>query len=239
MNLNSFEQLKQKIGDIEGILGIIFNDKDLLAQAFVHSSFVNEYRNGVGHNERLEFLGDAILGAIVANYIYFRLQGAAEGQLSVFKAALVDAVACERYLKELKLDEFLLLGRGEKRNRYEVRHSILANAFEAIVGAIFLDKGFLVVEQFFLNHFKDILEEVITHPVRNYKAELQDLFQRKYQKIPQYRVVEEMGPAHERLFLVAVFFEDRELARGAGSSKKEAEYKAAREALGKVEELGL
>jgi len=229
MSLNSFEQLIQKTKEIENVLGVHFNDSNLLMQAFTHSSFVNEYRLGKPHNERLEFLGDAVLGNIVAKFLFLRLNDATEGQLSILKAAMIEAASCEKYLKILKLDKFLLLGKGEKKEK--IRHSILANAFEAVIGAIFLDQGFDAVQKFFLDNFAKELEEILLHPVRNYKAELQDVFQRKYQKIPQYKVLEEHGPPHERIFLVAVFFEEKELARGVGNTKKEAEYNAAKEAM--------
>lgn len=229
--MNRFED---KIGEIEERIGYTFKDKVLLQLAFTHSSILNENKSLSEHNERLEFLGDSILGLIIADYLYLKLKSAKEGKLSHLKASLVDAKACCKYMRKLKLEQYILLGKGESGGTKKGRETIDADAFEALIGAIYLDSDFLTTKGFFLKNFEKDMEEMVQAPSSNYKAELQDYFQKREQKVPVYRIVEERGPAHKKDFLVAVFIDDSELGRGIGSSKKEAEQMAALEALGKI-----
>ena len=231
--------LRKQIPQVEDKLGVIFENKELLVLAFIHRSFVNEFRKlSEQHNERLEFLGDSVLGLVMAEFLYRRLPSHPEGALSQLRSRLVDAASCEQYLQKLKLEEYILLGKGERQSSEKIRSSILADVFEAIVGAIYLDGGFLVVRSFLQAHFEEIIEGAIGAPARNYKAELQDYSQKRYQKPPVYRVVHESGPDHAKQFSIVVLLDDQEMGEGIGSSKKEAEQRAASAALGKIEDHG-
>jgi ribonuclease-3 len=234
--MTSYERLAHQIPRIEEALGIVFENKDLLILAFIHRSYANERRGETGqHNERLEFLGDSVLGLVIAEYLFRRLPTYPEGELSQLRSRLVDASACTRFIQKLKLSEYILLGKGERLNEGQMKGSILADVFEAIVGAIYLDSGIGTVRSFMVLHFETDIEEAIGRPAHNYKAELQDYSQKKFQKPPLYRVIDESGPDHAKIFHVAVLVGQKELGAGKGSSKKEAEQRAAFEALSKIE----
>lgn len=238
--MTMLDSLRQHLSLIEAQLGTVFENKDLLTLAFVHRSFVNEYRSLIDeHNERLEFLGDSVLGLIMADYLYRRLPSYPEGALSQLRSRLVDATSCMKYLQKLELAEYILLGKGERLSEGRTKGSILADVFEAIVGAMYLDGGLSVVRAFLIGKFEADIEEAIGTPARNYKADLQDYSQKRFQKPPHYRVIQESGPDHAKIFHVVVSIDERELGRGAGSSKKEAEQHAAFEALGKIESYNL
>jgi ribonuclease-3 len=233
--MNLIEKLQGRFEEIETIIGYVFENKGLLLNALVHRSFANEYKERVlPNNERLEFLGDSILGLVVADYLYHRLPSYPEGILSQLRSRLVDAPACLKYMQKLKLSDFVLLGRGERMAEGRSRASIMADAFEALVGAIYLDGGLTIVKSFILCHFEEEATEAIGSPPRNFKAELQDYSQRKYQKVPIYKVAGETGPDHSKIFHVIVYVEDKETGIGLGASKKEAEQRAAFDALSKM-----
>jgi ribonuclease III len=233
--MTPLEFLRKQIPEIEGKLGVLFSNHELLLLAFIHRSFVNEYRQLIDqHNERLEFLGDSVLGLVMAEFLYRRFPSHPEGVLSQLRSRLVDATSCAKYLETLKLEEYILLGRGERLSGERVKHSILSDVFEALVGAIYLDGGFTTARSFLTTHFEEAIEETIGTPARNFKAELQDYSQRRFQKTPVYRVIQETGPDHAKQFSVVVFLEDREMGVGSGSSKKEAEQQAALAALEKI-----
>ncbi len=230
--MNPLEQLISQLTVIEGHLGYAFENKELLIKALTHRSYANEHREAVlAHNERLEFLGDSVLGLVVAEYLYHRLPDAAEGELSQIRSKLVEATTCAKYLQKLNIQNFILLGRGEKLTEGRNKVSILADAFEAIVGAIFLDGGMQIATSFLLCHFEQEASDTIGSPPRNYKAELQDYSQKKFQKVPVYKVAHESGPDHAKLFHVAVYLNEHQLGLGVGASKKEAEQRAAFEAI--------
>jgi ribonuclease-3 len=238
--MNLIEKLQGRFEEIETIIGYVFENKGLLLNALVHRSFANEYKERVlPNNERLEFLGDSILGLVVADYLYHRLPSYPEGILSQLRSRLVDAPACLKYMQKLKLSDFVLLGRGERMAEGRSRASIMADAFEALVGAIYLDGGLTIVKSFILCHFEEEATEAIGSPPRNFKAELQDYSQRKYQKVPIYKVAGETGPDHSKIFHVIVYVEDKETGIGLGASKKEAEQRAAFDALSKMESENL
>lgn len=232
--MNLLERLKSNLESIEEKLGYAFENKDFLVQAFIHRSFINEYRVGpLQHNERLEFLGDSVLGLVVADYLFHRLPDHPEGQLSQLRSRLVDATSCAQYLQKLQLGEHILLGKGETMTEGRTKPSILADVFEALLGAIYLDGGLGVMKSFLLFHFETEFEAAIGSPPRNYKAELQDLSQKQFQKTPVYKVVDETGPDHSKVFHVMVFVNEKEAGVGLGASKKEAEQRAAFDALSK------
>lgn len=236
-DMNALEELKTNILAVEERLGYVFENKDYLILSLVHRSFVNEYKAApIHHNERLEFLGDSVLGLVIADYLYHRLPTYPEGLLSQLRSRLVDSNSCAQYLQKLSLSEFILLGRGEKITEGRTKLSIQADVFEAIVGAIYLDGGLTVVKSFLLCHFEEEISQAIGSPPRNFKADLQDYSQKKYQKTPVYKVVQESGPDHSKIFHVMVFIDENQAGLGMGASKKEAEQRAAFDALSRIPE---
>lgn len=218
--------------EIESKLNYTFKDKKLLMLAFIHRSFYNENRQLVNeHNERLEFLGDSVLGLMVSEYLYQNLPMKPEGELSQMRAQLVEATTCAACLQKLGCASYVLLGRGEKLNEGKGRDTILADLFEALIGAIYLDGGLEEARAFFWKHFAEDVQKVLREPLRNWKADLQDYSQKKYQKPPVYKVEKEAGPDHSKIFHVIAYLENREAGRGIGSSKKEAEQAAAEDAI--------
>lgn len=236
--MNPIQELLERASQIEEKIHYSFKNRELLLLAFVHRSFFNENRELVhAHNERLEFLGDSVLGLVVSDFLYTHLPKHAEGELSHLRAHFVGATACASFLQRLQLAEYVLLGKGEKMNQGRGRERILADLFEALVGAIYLDGGLEAAKQFLLIHFDQDLIDASMQPQRNWKAELQDYSQRNYQRLPSYQVIEQHGPDHSKQFIVAVLVGDKELGRGEGPSKKQAEQAAAQHALSHLEEL--
>jgi ribonuclease-3 len=188
------------------------------------------------HNERLEFLGDSVLGLVVAEYLYHRLPSYPEGLLSQLRSKLVDANSCAEYLQKLDVAAHILLGKGEEMAGGRTKLSILADIFEALLGSVYLDGGLGISKTFLIFHFEDEFEGAIDSPPRNYKAELQDVSQRQHQKTPMYKVIEEIGPDHAKIFRVIAMVGEKEVGIGKGASKKQAEQRAAFDALSKESE---
>lgn len=235
--IKNYQWLLREVSDIEERIGVTFKNKALLALAFVHRSFFNENRSEISqHNERLEFLGDSVLGLLISDYLYNKLPDESEGHLSYLRSNLVDAAKCAHFLKKLRLEKFILLGKGEKMQEGGSKESIQADLFEALLGAIYLDGGIEASRHFFWFHFTDEITLAIQAPQSNWKAELQDYFQKAHQKLPIYSVLQESGPDHNKTFEIGVSFEEVLLGHGAGSSKKEAEQQAAKQALEKLRE---
>jgi ribonuclease III len=218
---------------IDKKLGYKFRNPSLLKTALTHSSFANE--TSVESNERLEFLGDAVLGCVVARFLYDYFPEASEGTLSKMRSALVSRVNFARFARELEMDKEILLGKGEELTGGRERESNLAGAFEAIIGAVYLDAGYKKASQIISRLLKDCLEkrEIFT----DYKTKLQELVQKKYGNRPRYKVVLEEGPAHSKCFHVEVKVARKVLGKGSGRSKKEAEQSAAKEGLENLEAL--
>lgn len=230
--MNSPQDIIQNPAEIERRLGYTFKDKSLLALAFVHRSFVNENRAvAEQHNERLEFLGDSVLGMLVAEYLYNMLPDRPEGELSYLRSRLVEASSCIIYVQKLRIEEFLLLGRGEKRNDGRGRDSILADLFEAVMGAIFLDGGIQAAHHFVFDNFAEEIQDILEQPEHNWKALLQDYSQKQFQSPPHYVLMNESGPDHSKSFEIAVYIQNEEWGRGVGASKKEAQQAAAQKAM--------
>lgn len=226
------------LSEVEKKLGYTFKNKDLLRQAFTHRSFHNEHRDEVfNHNERLEFLGDSVLGLMISDYLYAQLPQQTEGELSRLRAHLVESSYCMKFLTKLDIAPFILLGKGERMNEGKGRETILADLFEALIGAIYLDGGIQEVKKMFWMHFEKDIQAFLDNPTRNWKAELQDYSQKKYQKPPIYKVLNELGPDHSKKFIVAACLQDQETGIGEGSSKKEAEQLAAQNALERLREI--
>lgn len=226
------EHFFKEVPAIEKRIGYHFKDKNLLLTAFVHPSFANENKALVKqHNERLEFLGDSVLGLLIADYLYTHLPKTAEGILSALRSKIVEGSSCILFAEKLGLLDYLMLGKGERRNGGRGRGSIMADLFEALIGAIYLDGGLEATRHFFFDHFAEELASLISEPQGNWKAELQDLCQKRYQETPVYKVAAESGPDHSKQFEVAVFVQGKDVGQGSGSSKKEAQQHAAKQAL--------
>lgn len=227
----SLDELRLKIPEIEDTLGYAFRNKELLVLSFIHRSYVNENKQATQHNERLEFLGDSILGLLIADFLYNSMPTTSEGELSYLRSRLVEASSCMGYAQTLNVQKYLLLGKGERMNDGRGRESISADLFEALVGAIYLDGGLQAVRSFLFGKlFKDF-EAILKTPIQNWKALLQDYCQKKYQQPPEYKLVSESGPDHSKHFEITVEVGGQECGRGAGASKKEAQQKAAKQAL--------
>jgi len=235
--MDAIEELLCAFPSIESKLDYAFHDRSFLALAFVHRSYINEHRNVAEHNERLEFLGDSVLGLLIAEYLYLQLPSTPEGDLSYLRSRLVEASSCVAYVQKLDLEKYLLLGKGERMNDGRGRESILADLFEAIIGAIYLDGGIEAARRFIFKNFTPEIEKILKTPLRNWKALLQDYCQKRHQQPPNYQVLEEIGPDHSKLFTVAVFINNQEFGRGQGASKKEAQQAAAQDALSRMNEL--
>lgn len=232
--MNTMENLVKQIPDIEAKIGYTFKDKPLLILAFIHRSYINENKSIASHNERLEFLGDSVLGMIIAEYLYLSLPSTPEGDLSFLRSRLVEASSCVVYVQNLNIEPYLLLGKGERMNDGRGRESILADLFEAIVGAIYLDGGLQPAKDFIFNHFTKEIADILHRPVCNWKALLQDYCQKKYQRPPEYKLEEATGPDHSKIFRISVLINDQVLGFGEGTSKKEAQQAAASDALSKL-----
>jgi len=212
------------------VLGIRFNDELLLQQAFIHSSYLNENPDfTLPSNERLEFLGDAILDFTVAEQLYREFPRLPEGELTKIRAYLVCRQTLAKVAFSLRLGDWLLLGQGEGVSGGREKQSNLANTMEASIGAIYLDQGLPEVKQFILRQLKPFLEKTKRGEISpNYKALLQELAQSEKHSTPTYRLVEATGPDHDKQFTVEVLIQDKVLGRGIGKSKKDAEMEAAR-----------
>lgn len=212
-----------------------FNDLGLLRQAFTHRSYLNEHREiKTDHNERLEFLGDAVLELVVTDFLYFNYPEKPEGELTAFRAALVNTVSLSDVAKDLGVNDFLLLSRGEAKDVGRARQYILANTFEAIVGAIYLDGGYKSAARFINDNLLYKIGNIIA---QNLWQDAKSFFQEKAQEFtaitPSYEVLKEAGPDHNKKFTVGVYLENELVAEGTGHSKQEAEQEAARLALAK------
>lgn len=232
--MNAIEQLIEHAPAIESTLGYSFRDRSLLALAFIHRSYVNEHRDVPQHNERLEFLGDSILGMLIAEHLYRHLPTTPEGELSYLRSRLVEASSCVMYVQKLHLEKHILLGKGERMNDGRGRETICADLFEAIFGAIYIDGGLEAARAFLFNNFSEEINAILKTPLRNWKAVLQDYCQKNFQKAPSYTVLEEVGPDHSKTFTISVSINEQELGRGTGSSKKEAQQAAAGDAVAKL-----
>ncbi len=231
LSMNQIEHLIKNTSDIETKLGYRFKDHSLLVLAFVHRSFINENKTIAHHNERLEFLGDSVLGMLISDYLYHSLPKTSEGQLSYLRSRLVEAGSCVNYVQDLGVASYVLLGKGERMNDGRGRESILADLFEAIIGAIYLDGGIEAAKNFLFQNFTSRFEEILKTPLRNWKAILQDYCQKKFQQTPVYHVLQESGPDHSKVFKISVLVNQRELGKGLGPSKKEAQQSAAEDAI--------
>ena len=216
---------------LEKRLNYTFENKELLERALYHSSYANEHRGGFGSNERLEFLGDAVLGMVTADYLFHRHPDLPEGDLTRIRAALVCEQSLHEVAQRLGLGEYIKLGHGEELGGGRKRPSILADAVEAVIAAMYLDGGLEPAQRFILAHILNGLAEGEIHHVEDYKTELQERVQRRAGQTLSYTVCAESGPDHNKTFTMAVLLNGSEIGRGTGRTKKEAEQSAARCAL--------
>ncbi|MBU2159082.1 ribonuclease III [Patescibacteria group bacterium] len=217
------------------LLGVRFNNLDLLVEALTHRSYLNEHRTGGNHNERLEFLGDAVLELAVTHFLYTRFPHKPEGELTAFRAALVNTYSLAEEAERLGVNDMLLLSKGERKDTGRARQIILANAFEAILGAIYLDQGYEAAEAFIAKNLNPKIEVVIAKRTwQDAKSHFQEVAQEKKGITPTYKTLAEEGPDHDKRFTIGVFLGDKEIARGEGPSKQEAEQVAAQGALDKI-----
>lgn len=212
---------------------IIFNDKKLLEQAFIHRSYINENAGlKLGHNERLEFLGDAVLELITTDYLYNKYPDKDEGDLTALRSSLVNATICGEIAAELGMNEFLLLSKGEAKDIGKARGYILANTYEAFVGAVYLDRGYEVAKDFISKTIFGKIDGIVEKKLwRDPKSLVQEKSQEFLSVTPSYRVLHEVGPDHDKHFTIGIFFGEDCIAEGKGKSKQEAEQDAAHRAL--------
>jgi len=212
---------------------IIFKDKKLLEQAFIHRSYINEnVGSKLKHNERLEFLGDAVLELVTTDYLYNKYTEKDEGELTAYRSSLVNANIIGEIANDLGMNDYLLLSRGESRDNGKARGYILANTFEDYVGAVYLDLGYEVARDFIAKNLFDKIDEIVAKKLwRDSKSLVQEKAQEYVSFTPSYKVLNETGPDHDKHFTIGIFFGEELIAEGKGKSKQEAEQDAAHRAL--------
>lgn len=223
MNFEVFEQS----------LDITFINKDLLKQAFTHRSYLNEHRTlGIDHNERLEFLGDAVLELAVTHFLYKKFPDKKEGDLTAFRSALVNTNTLSEAATKLGMNAFLLLSKGEAKDTGRARQFILANTFEAFIGALYIDQGYDAAQLFVSKNILNLIDDIVEQKkFIDSKSKFQELAQEHTGHTPSYKLIKEVGPDHNKVFVIGVLINEKEIAQGEGKSKQEAEQMAAEKAL--------
>lgn len=226
--------LDKKLKKLQTILEVEFKDKMVLLSAVTHRSYLNEHRNATwDHNERLEFLGDAVLELVTTNFLFFKYKEKPEGELTAIRAALVNTHSLSNASEHLAVNEFLLMSKGEAKDQGRARQYILANVFEAFIGAIYLDQGYERAKDFIAKHLFASTEEIVEKRLwQDPKSRFQELAQEKVSITPVYETLSQEGPDHDRVFTVGVFLYKEKVAEGKGRSKQEAEQQAAEIAIG-------
>ncbi|MSU45109.1 MAG: ribonuclease III [Candidatus Zambryskibacteria bacterium] len=219
--------------EFQNKISITFKDLSLLTQAFVHRSYINENKqSGLSHNERLEFLGDAVLELVITDFLYKKYTDKAEGELTAYRSALVNADTCAKIATSLEMGDYLMLSKGETKDTGRARQYILANALEALIGAIYIDQGLEKAHEFIEKNFTPMIESIIS--AKSF-IDAKSLFQEKAQEFdgvtPSYKTIKETGPDHEKKFTVGVYVGKDLVGTGEGESKQDAEQLAARAAL--------
>ncbi len=228
----------KEINKLQKIIKVKFNNRSLLYNALVHRSYVNESGNfDMQDNERLEYLGDSVLGLVVNEYLFKRFDSYPEGDLAKIKSAVVSEATLAAVARGIDLGSFLFMGKGEEQSGGRDRSSILANSLEALIGAVYLDSGLKASRKFILSLLKKDVERIDSMSyMRDPKTTLQEYVQKNYKTRPVYEVIEESGPDHQKEFLVSLIINDKEFARGSGSSKRKAEMAAAEDVLKRLDE---
>ena len=213
--------------------GIKFKDERLLKQAFTHRSYINENReSNLEHNERLEFLGDAVLELVITDYLFNKMKKASEGEMTALRSSLVNADTCSRVAQTLGVNDYLLLSKGEAKDIGRARQYILANTLEAIIGALYIDQGYLAARDFVLKNIAPMMELLVAS---GKYIDSKSLFQEKAQEhmgfTPVYKTIRETGPDHDKHFIVVVYVGNEVVGEGEGKSKQDGEQAAAKAAL--------
>ena len=216
---------------LEEKIGYKFNNIQLLKNALTHSSYANEARNGICSNERLEFLGDSVLSIVVSDFLFKKFNSIPEGELTKLRSSLVCEKALCGFSRELNLGKYLLLGKGEDKGGGRERDSILADAFEAVLAAIYLDGGMEIARKIVMNFVLRELDHTSDTGFKDYKTALQEIIQRNPEEYVTYIVTDESGPDHDKSFEVEVHLNSNVIGKGSGKSKKQAEQMAAKQAL--------
>ncbi len=226
----------ERLKELESVIHYTFSDTKKLLLALTHSSYANEKRSdGLCSNERLEFLGDAVLNIVTSDYIYRNFPSLPEGELTKIRAAIVCEGSLMKCANRIGLGNYLSLGKGEENTGGRTRTSILSDAFEALIGAIYLDGGLQQASGFIFSTMNELFRDISTNELFNdYKTQFQEFVQKKGDQKISYRILEEKGPDHDKVFVVQVFVGDKALGIGEGKSKKEAEQIAAKAALGNL-----
>lgn len=221
------------VAAVEQIIGHTFADKTLITSAITHRSYLNEHREANwDHNERLEFLGDAVLELVVTHFLFEKYPEKPEGELTAVRAALVNTVSLSAASEKLGINDYLLLSKGESKDTGRARAYILANAFEAFVGAMYMDAGYDVAQQFIADNLFAKTEEIVEKRLwQDPKSRFQELAQEHQSVTPTYQTVASEGPDHDRTFTIGVFLAKEKVAEGVGRSKQEAEQAAAEAAI--------
>jgi len=224
--------MEKDIKQLEKNIGLKFKNIDLLTQALVHRSYINENRDfHLDHNERLEFLGDAVLELIVTDYLFNNYPNP-EGELTNWRSSLVNSTMLSSRAQELNMNDYLYLSRGETKDTGKAREIILANAFEALIGAIYLDQGYEAAREFITGQIISELPRILELGLyMDPKSKLQELVQEQFSVTPTYQVIKEWGPDHSKHFRIAVYIEEKVVGEGEGPSKQEAQVAAAKDAL--------
>lgn len=224
--------MNRDLSELESTIGVKFDNAELLRQALIHRSYLNEHRDvKLDHNERLEFLGDAVLELVVTDFLYVNFENP-EGELTNWRSSLVNGKMLSKIARRLGADDFLYLSRGESKDTGKARDYILANTFEAVTGAIYLDRGYDVARDFIHRVLLVELDEILEKKLYiDAKSKFQEAAQANTNTTPSYRVLEETGPDHDKHFVVGVYIGDEQIAKGEGSNKQSAQQSAAKAAL--------
>ncbi|MCB9814204.1 ribonuclease III [Candidatus Nomurabacteria bacterium] len=218
---------------LQTLIGVNFTDTNILLSAVTHRSYLNEHREATwDHNERLEFLGDAVLELVVTDFLYKKYLEKPEGELTAVRAALVNTVSLAQVSEQLGINEYLLMSKGEAKDVGRARQYILANAFEACIGAIYLDQGYETAKEFIAGHLFAKTENIVHKRLwQDAKSRFQELAQEHSSITPTYETINQVGPDHDRVFTVGVYLKSELVAEGQGRSKQEAEQQAAEKAV--------
>ena len=221
------------IEQVEALVQVTFSEKQLLRSALTHRSYLNEHRSADWeHNERLEFLGDAVLELVITDFLYQTYLDKPEGELTAVRAALVNTNSLSAAAQNLGINDYLLMSRGEAKDQGRARQYILANAFEAVIGAIYLDQGYSAAKDFIARQLFARTTEIIEKRLwQDAKSRFQELAQERVSITPVYQMLSQTGPDHDRIFTIGVFLRQEKVAEGTGRSKQEAEQAAAEKAI--------
>ncbi|MCR4285817.1 MAG: ribonuclease III [Candidatus Kaiserbacteria bacterium] len=225
--------IEKSLEKLEALIGVTFLDRIHLLTAVTHRSYLNEHKEAKqGHNERYEFLGDAVLELVITDFLFNKYPEKPEGELTAIRAALVNTVSLSEVASKLDLSEFLLLSKGEEKDTGRARQYILANTFESIIGSIYIDRGYEIAKEFIGRNLFDKTEPIVAKRLwQDAKSRFQELAQEHTSITPSYETLNQTGPDHDRVFTVGVFLGGEKIAEGRGRSKQEAEQSAAEAGL--------